>query len=331
MSPIHPQTQEKSRPSVRTLRMDSFASVFERLRARALAAGVAEHDIVLPAEGVIRSRDGLRLHYLEWSGRSDGPLLLLLHGGGLHAHSYDVVGLLARHLGRVVALDLRGHGESEWAGPGGYSTEHHVADIEAVVDAFGQQCVVVAHSLSAFATLVWASRQPPSLAALVIVDVGLQPQGEMTRSVSSLLSDRPAFTDLEEAEHFITGVVPDVREAGTSGVAQNLAWTADGLLSWKHDSTQFTPAGSRLPTPDELRAAARAVRCPAVVLRGARSRVLSDSGAAELAGLLPHGRWRRIPDAGHSIQTSNPRGLVGALTELLDDDVLDPDRDKGIT
>lgn len=121
------------RPSVRTLRMHSFAAEYSRVSARAIAAGARPDEVVLPAQGLIRASDGTRLHYLEWPGPYAAPLLLFLHGGGLHAHTFDVTALLMRSAGRRVALDLRGHGDSDWAGPGGYGTEVIAADIEAVV------------------------------------------------------------------------------------------------------------------------------------------------------------------------------------------------------
>jgi pimeloyl-ACP methyl ester carboxylesterase len=325
MSTINAAATSRGRLDVRTLRMNSFASEFERVYTLAVAAGIPGRDVLLPAEGLIRVCGGLRLHYLEWPGLVEGPLLLFLHGGGLHAHSFDIIGLLLRGIGRAVALDLRGHGESDWAPPGGYGTEPLVADIEAVVESFATRpVVVVAHSLGGLASLMWASTQPSQLAALVIVDVGPDIDVAAGRSVNNLISRRPMFADLDEAETFLTGLVPKLREATPSGIAQNLAWTDDGVLSWKHDSTQFRPDAGSIATPADLRAAAPDIACPTLVLRGARSRVFSDRGAAELAGLVPHGRWLRVPNAGHTIQTSNPRGLADAVTRFLDEHHLAP-------
>lgn len=92
------------RPSVRTLRMHSFAAEHSRVSARAIAAGALADEVVLPAQGLIRASDGTRLHYLEWPGPHPEPLLLFLHGGGLHAHTFDVTALLLSSAGRRVAL-----------------------------------------------------------------------------------------------------------------------------------------------------------------------------------------------------------------------------------
>lgn len=307
------------RPSVRTLRMHSFAARFRRASARAIAAGVQPQDVILPAEGMIRGRDGTGLHYLEWPGPRAEPVLLFLHGGGLHAHTFDVTALLLRPAGRLVALDLRGHGDSEWAAEGGYGSEVIASDIEAVLTALGARRVfVVAHSLGGMASLLWAARRPSSLAGLVIVDVGPDIDFAAGRSVSDLIRQRPAFADLEEAERSVYGRLParaDADAVATSGIALNLAWADDGSLTWKHDPAQFRPGS--VAGPGRLRQAARRVACPVLVLRGERSRVFSDAGAAELAGLIPGARWERVPGAGHNIQSSNPRGLAEAVTAFL--------------
>jgi esterase len=135
------------------------------------------------------------------------------------------------------------------------------------------------------------------------------------RSVSDLIRQRPAFADLEEAERSVYGRLPARADGAPSGIALNLAWSDDGSLTWKHDPAQFR-LGS-VAGPDRLRQAARRVACPVLVLRGERSRVFSDAGAAELAGLIPGARWERVPGAGHNIQSSNPRGLAEAVIAFL--------------
>jgi pimeloyl-ACP methyl ester carboxylesterase len=295
--------------------MDTFAARYARLADRATGLGLDPAALVLPAEGVVRAPDGVGLHYLEWPGPTAEPLLLLLHGGGLNAHSFDLVGPLLRDVGRCVALDLRGHGESGWAAPGHYGSEAVVADVEAVVRALGaSRVVLVAHSLGGIASIVWAGRRPALLAGLVVLDVGPSIDLQAGRSVNSLISSRPLFGDLDEAEAFVAGAT----HAG-SWIAQNLSWTDEGLLTWKHDPAQFSAESGPLAAPDELRAAARRIACPLLVLRGARSRVFSAAGAGELAGLVPGARWEQVPEAGHTIQTSNPRGLAEAVHRFLRD------------
>lgn len=304
------------RPSVRTLRMHSFATEYSRLSARAIAAGARPDDVILPAQGIVRASDGTRLHYLEWPGPYAEPLLLFLHGGGLHAHTFDVTALLVGNVGRRVALDLRGHGDSDWAGPGGYGTEVITADIDVVVTSLGaRRVVLVAHSMGGMASLLWAAQRPETLAGLVIIDVGPDIDLNAGHSISNLIAQRPVFADLEEAERFVNGRAPSREGTAMSGVALSLAWSDGGSLTWKHDTRQFQPG--TVAEPEALRRAARQVDCPALVLRGEHSRVFSDEGAAELACLIPGARWQRVPAAGHNIQSGNPRGLADAVIAFL--------------
>jgi esterase len=300
------------RPSARTLRAESFATRYARLLAAAERHGIDPTGLVLPAEGMISSAGHVGVHYLEWPGAVDDLALILLHGGGLHAHTFDLVGNLLRDRARCVALDLRGHGESEWS-PGRYGAEATADDISATVTQLGlERVVVVGHSMGGIGGIAWAARHPLELTGLVIVDVGPEIQNSATASINGFITSQPSFADLEEVDAFAA------ESASTSdGMAANLRWRDDGRLAFKYDDSQFYPDGIRLPIGDELRVLARQVTCPTKILRGSRSKVLSDDAARELASLIPGASWNRIEDAGHTIQSSNPVALAAAVTDFL--------------
>ena len=290
------------RPSARTLRAESYATRYARLVATAKRHGVDPTGLVLPAGGIICSA-GLDVHYLEWPGATDDPALIFLHGGGLHAHTFDVVGNLLRDRGRCISLDLRGHGDSEWA-PGRYGAEETADDLSATVAQLGlKRVVVVGHSMGGIGAIAWAARRPLELAGLVIVDVGPELTNPATASINDFITSQPSFAALEEVQ-------------GDS-LAANLRWRDDGRLVFKYDDSQFHPGGSRLPVGDDIRKLAHRIACPTTILRGQRSKVLSDDAAAEFADLITGADWRRIDDAGHTIQSSNPRGLATAVGEFL--------------
>src|SRR5271168_4535779 len=162
------------RPSLRTLRLDSFATRWERLLSAAQRHAVPHHeDLVLPAEGMVRRSSGPALHYVEWPGYASGaPDVLMLHGGGLHAHTFDLTGNLLRRHARCLALDLRGHGDSDWVEPSRYGSEAICDDIDAVIAALNlENVVVLGHSLGGMCAMVWAGRRPTVLRGLIVVDV----------------------------------------------------------------------------------------------------------------------------------------------------------------
>ena len=102
--------------------------------------------------------NGLRLHYLDWGGEAL-PLLLCIHGYAQNAHSWDFTALALRDRYRVLALDLRGHGDSQWAPDGDYTQPGYLADLEAFIDAVAPgPLVVVGLSLGGS---VWPTPTPP--------------------------------------------------------------------------------------------------------------------------------------------------------------------------
>jgi hypothetical protein len=103
------------------------------LEMTASTAGVHLPEIVLPdSRHLLLGR--MRFHYLDW-GTAGRPPVVFLHGGGLNAHTWDVVCAALRREHHCVALDQRGHGESEWSPEMDYRIESHVADLEAFFDA----------------------------------------------------------------------------------------------------------------------------------------------------------------------------------------------------
>jgi pimeloyl-ACP methyl ester carboxylesterase len=127
------------------------------------------------AAGLPESRhvvvDGFRLHVLDWGG--SGPTLLLLHGGALTAHTWDLVCVALGDRYRRVALDQRGHGDSEWSPELDYGTDAYVRDLDGLAGELElDRAVVVGQSLGAINGLACATRGPKWLAGLVMVDAG---------------------------------------------------------------------------------------------------------------------------------------------------------------
>src|SRR6266851_2676022 len=119
--------------------------------------------------------NGIKLHYLDWGGNSEPHLILLLHGGGAHAHWWDWVAPLLVSQGQVLALDFRGHGRSQWAGTVGYGPASYFDDVTALTRHFGRKVILVGHSMGGAVARWVAAAHPELLDALIIVDAPAGP------------------------------------------------------------------------------------------------------------------------------------------------------------
>jgi pimeloyl-ACP methyl ester carboxylesterase len=113
--------------------------------------------------------NGLRLHALDFGG--DGPLLVCLHGVTGNAAAWSGVAASATSWGRVLALDLRGFGDSEWSAEDDYATTTMAADVAAVLEALGERAILVGSSWGGLIALATASARPDLVRGLAMVDI----------------------------------------------------------------------------------------------------------------------------------------------------------------
>ena len=127
---------------------------------------------------------GLKLHYLDW-GNQGAPTLLLLHGMRDHARSWDWTARALRHEYHVVALDLRGHGDSDWSSDHAYGLPYHMVDLVDLIDTLGEEPIsIVSHSYSGNTSSRYAGLFPERVNKLVVVD-GLGPTPAIARAWAS--------------------------------------------------------------------------------------------------------------------------------------------------
>ena len=299
-----------------SLSTDEFRA---HLEASAATAGLALPDMTLPsAHHVLLGR--MRFHYLDW-GTAGRPPVLFLHGGGLNAHTWDLVCASLRRERHCLALDQRGHGESEWSPEMDYATESHVGDLEAFVDTLGlDRFVLVGMSLGGVNALAWAGRHGHRLAGLVIVDVGPEIRTDGVKKIAAFTSEA---TPLDSVEQFVDRALTfnprRNRELLRRSLLHNLRRMPDGRFMWKYDQRHRgkVDPDAYARRRELLWSAVDTVPCPTLVVRGAQSDVFHDEDAERLAGRLQRGRWVKIEGAGHTVQGDNPGALLVRLREFL--------------
>ena len=278
--------------------------------------------------------DGLELNLLEWS--REGVALLLLHGFGNEAHIWDDFAPSLASYYRVLALDLRGHGDSDWHPDSAYDYDDHVADLEAVTTELGiERVVLIGHSLGGRISMLYSGRHPERIAGLVIVDSApeLDRRGAVRISLDVARDRDPAFASVADYEQALVHAYPAatpgaIRRMARHGVRQR----EDGRWTLKMD-TSFRRAVARATSTPEgadtiaehdgrhrerMWQALRELECPVLVVRGAASDILSPEVADRMAEeVLQQGSLAIVPRAGHSVMTDNPRGFQEVVTRFV--------------
>jgi len=153
-----------------------------------------------------RPGHGIRLSTLE---RGDGPPCVLLHGITANARVWDPIALRLAERYRVVAVDQRGHGQSDKPNAG-YAAADFVADTRRLIEDIGTEpAVVIGHSMGARNGLATAARHPDLVAACVAIDFGPGIEPGVFDALDTRIAGSPdAFADEEEVRRYLTARYP---------------------------------------------------------------------------------------------------------------------------
>jgi esterase len=260
--------------------------------------------------------NGLRFHYRDWGNPSAQPLLLL-HGFTGHARSWDTFAAAMRDRYRVIALDQRGHGETEWAAD--YHPDRMVEDVDAFVRALGlKQFVLLGLSMGGRNAFSYAALHPEEVERLIIVDIGPEVATAGANRIQTGVRANDIFDDPEEAVRASRAANPRPPDAELRHrVLNNLMQLDDGRWTFRYDKA----LRSGPPRPRQDPAAAwtllEKIRAPTLLLRGAESDVLDRETAEHMTRVIPDCRLVEVPDAGHSIPLDNPTGFREAVATFL--------------
>jgi pimeloyl-ACP methyl ester carboxylesterase len=268
-----------------------------------------------PAPRQLQTPEGLALNCVDWAGT--GEPMLLLHGGTLTCHTWDLVCLAMRDSFHCVAIDLRGHGDSAWADS--YTMDAYVSDVAAVIADFGWARVhMVGMSLGGIIAAHYAATAGSRAASLAMIDVA--PNVDF-----GAVGPMRHFMDRPIADLTLDQLVEAAIGAGARGGRERILYRylhmtkadPDGKLAWRHDRTKPRDYGHLLGRLQDLNEIASAIACQVFVVRGDRSRVLTDEKVAEFAARCREGRWLTIAGAGHNVQEDEPLALATALEHFI--------------
>jgi pimeloyl-ACP methyl ester carboxylesterase len=269
--------------------------------------------------------NGLRLHYLEWDNESALPVIML-HGLRGYAHTWDPVAEPLRRSFRILALDQRGRGESDWGPWMDYWTEQYVADLESFVDQLElQHFVLVGHSMGGANSIVYAARHPDRVVAAMIEDMGpsASTTSEGSGRIKAELRNVPeAFDSWGEAQAYWRKQRPTASiDAIQSRMAHTLKELPGGGVGWKYDLQGIRQA--RLDSDPsrqvDLWPHVERMSCPTLVLRGEHSDFLSRGIAEDMRQRNPNFRWAEIASASHYVHDDNLDAFNEQVARFLQD------------
>ncbi|MBX9607818.1 MAG: alpha/beta hydrolase [Gammaproteobacteria bacterium] len=254
-------------------------------------------------------------------GPSDGPLVLLQHGGGQTRHAWKTAGeTLGRAGYHAVAFDARGHGDSDWAPDGVYGQDIMVEDLRAVIAALGgRRPVLVGASMGGGTSLVAIGEDRVDATALVLVDIAPQIEPEGVAKIGAFMQQKPeGFDSLEEVAQAIGAYQPHRSPPkDLAGLAKNLRRAPNGKFRWHWDPRFMQLRREMDKRYERLSACARALALPTLLVRGGLSDVLSEEGARHFLTLCTHAEYVNITDAGHMVAGDRNDIFGNAVIEFL--------------
>jgi pimeloyl-ACP methyl ester carboxylesterase len=270
----------------------------------AIGTGVQDRKVTL---------NGLRFHYLDW-GNEDAQPLVLLHGLSSHAHTWDKFASAMQPEFHVLALDQRGHGETDWASD--YSRKRRAEDVDAFVTALGlQKIALVGLSMGGRAAYMYTAAHPEAVERLVIVDIGPEAPTSGMQRIQAGMQAPDVFDDPEQA--FQAARVANPRPSDEDlqyRLRFGLKQRDDGKWTFRFDPAQRTitpvdPAAGWALMPT--------ITCPTLVIRGSDSDVLSRETAERMAREIPTCTLVEVTNSGHSVPLDNPDGFLAAARPFL--------------
>ena len=271
-----------------------------------------------PAQAQAMDREvtvnGLRIHYLDWGGSGKQPLVLL-HGIARVAHTFDHVAPHFRENFHVIAVDMRGHGDSGWDAQGAYLVEDYVRDIEGLAAQLGLRNMVLwGNSTGGRVAQVFAGLHPELVSAVIVEDVGPErPPSISDRVTQRVAREEQGWASAEELLAQVKADYPRTDEALLRNfVRHGSKQRADGRIVWKRD-----PAITKGFVPTELWSSVRRIECPIIYVLGGASVIVPAQTQEQLRRVLPKVQIVTLPGLGHYPSEENPADFLAIADRFL--------------
>ncbi len=252
---------------------------------------------------------------------ADRPTILMLHGGGQNRFSWKNTGqILADEGYHVIAMDSRGHGDSDRAVDADYAIEALSADMMRVLDAIGRPVVLIGASMGGLTgILVAESAGPERVTGLVLVDVVPRyDKNGSARIRDFMVGNLQGFGSLEEASDAVAAYLPHrSKPRSPEGLRKNLR-LRDGRWYWHWDPAMMTRPGDdpELRT-EKIEQAAIDLTIPILLIRGKLSDVVSPEGIQDFRAKVPRAEFVELANAGHTAAGDDNDAFTDAVVDFV--------------
>jgi pimeloyl-ACP methyl ester carboxylesterase len=258
--------------------------------------------------------NGLRLHYVDWGGEGKQPFIMV-HGLDRVARTYDHIATQFTSRYRVLAIDMRGHGDSSWDPQGRYLVEDHVGDLEGIVAQLKLRDLVLwGNSTGGRVVQVFAGKHPELVSRVISEDVGPERPRQIADGYAKRVEqERAGWASTEELLAQLRKANPRMAPAVLEAyVRYGSKKRADGRIEWKRD-----PQLVKGFVATDLWRFVREIKAPILYILGGRSTIVPAETQAELRKTLANAQLITIPDVGHYPSDEQPDEVVRIVNRFL--------------
>jgi len=291
---------------------------FNRLMCAALAASTAAARSSVASQAPSTDRyvtvNGLRLHYLD-HGSPTGPAMILVHGIARHAHTFDHIAPEFARDHHVIALDMRGHGDSAWSPEGAYLVEDHVKDLESVIRELGlRRVTLLGNSTGGRVVQVYAGLHPDMVERLIVEDVGPErPRNIADGFARRVQQEANGWTSEDDLVSQLVMQNPRTPERLLRTYAHfGTMRRPDGRLVWKRD-----PNLVKGFVETELWQYVGKITSPTLYVIGGASPIVPAETLARLKQTLPNCEIVTMPGLGHYPSDEDTAGFLTIVNRFL--------------
>ena len=258
-------------------------------------------------------------------GNLDDPLVILLHGGGQTRHAWRATAEKLSQSGfYAVAIDLRGHGDSDWSEEGDYAIESYRNDLVSIIQKIGKPAFLIGASLGGMISLSTAGDKDYEnlCEALVMVDIGIYPNEDGSNEILNFMSSGfKGFDSLEDASNAISSYLPHrEKPKDLSGLKKNLRLKDDGRYYWHWDPRFIKSRTGNIDRSEyrqRQRTYAESIKVPTLLIRGALSNVVTQEEVDDFLNTISHAEFVEIDKAAHMIAGDRNDIFANAAIDFL--------------